>query len=209
VREVVAMKWLITATALGAVLLAGAAWVALRDDPRDVRDAVVLDRHPVAQVENGAVLERLERSAKVKTGSKRSLGTLRLSDGRVIELTRAETIDGKECLIDHARGAGASASCLDDGLFRHRRVEFSIAFEGGPETFDELQVIGVVAPSVRSAELVMTNGGVAPLALTKEHTFVYESGREALLQGVRPTAFRLYGPRGKLVETHRFVPPGS
>ena len=88
----------------------------------------------------------------MKTGSKRSLGTLRLSDGREIELTLAETSDGKECLIDHERGAGASASCLEDGLFRHRRVEFSIAFEGGPETFDELHVIGVVAPSIRSAD---------------------------------------------------------
>jgi hypothetical protein len=203
------MRRLVTITALAAAL-AAAAWVSLQDDDgRSVRAALAPDRHSVAQVGNGSALERLERSAKVKAGSKRSLGTLGLSDGRKIELTLAETTDGTECLIDHEAGAGASASCLEDGLFRHRRVEFSIAFEGGPDAFDELHVTGIVAPNIRSADIVMTNGDVSPLALSKERTFVYESTRDDLQRRIRPTAFRLYGPSGRLVETHRFAPPGS
>jgi hypothetical protein len=204
------MKRLLAVTGLVLALTpAGLAWLTLQDGGRQVRDAPSLDRHPIAQVGNGSALDRLEHSAKVNSGSKRSLGELRLSDGRTIELTRAETIDGKECLIDHERGGGASASCLEDGLFRHRRVEFSIAFEGGPDTFSELRVTGVVASNIRSAELVMTNGEVSALRLSNERTFVFESTPEALQQGIRPTAFRLYGPSGKMVETHRFAPPGS
>ncbi|HUG64515.1 MAG TPA: hypothetical protein VMK83_04790 [Gaiellaceae bacterium] len=202
------MKLLLTLVAATAAV-AGAAYISASHGGGEVTDGSSASRLSVAAAGEGSALDRLERSAKVKASTRRSLGTMRLSAGREIELFMAQTSDGTACVIERESGVGASASCLVDGLFRHRKVEFSIRFEGGPRWFDELYVSGVVAPSIHAAELVMTNGAVATLSLTAGRTFLFESTREALERGIHPTAFRLYGPRGKLVETHTFRPPGS
>jgi hypothetical protein len=194
--------------ALLATALALGGYVVARSDVRAVSETTSNARE-IALTGKGSGLERLERSAKIRPGTKRSLGTLALSGGRRVELLLAETEDGRACLIEASADGGASAGCLEGGLFRHRRVEFSVAFDGGPDTFDELYVTGVVAPNVKTAQLVMTNGDVTELALTDERAFAFESPRSALRRDVFPTAFRLYGASGKLIDVETFAPPGD
>lgn len=192
-------------------MVAGAAHMSHERNDQDVEAAgagtASVGRN-VAQDMSTSALERLERSAKTKPETKRPLGRFEL-DGRMLELFTAETGDGRACLIDHDPRFGASAGCLEGALFRQRKVEFSVRFDGGPDRFGELYVSGVVASSIRSAELTKSDGTVVPLELATSRAFVYESPRADLESAVYPNGFRLFGPRGKLVETVTFPPPGS
>lgn len=160
-------------------------------------------------VSNVSAAEHVERAMKIKKGSKRPLGGFGLSDGSSLELSTAETTDGQECLIEEHSRSGASAGCLEGGLFRSRRVELSVSTDGGPGLFSELYVSGIVAPGVRSASLELTDGTRVPLQLTAARTFLHESGQAALDARVYPTKVHLFGPNGKLVETVSFPPAGS
>jgi hypothetical protein len=157
----------------------------------------------------GPPMERLERTIKMKRGSKTAIGAFALASGRRIELFTAETEDAHSCLIEHDTEAGAGAGCLEGGLFAARKVAFSVNTDGGPERFDELYVVGVVAPSIRSAALVLTDGREVPLRLAGEGSFLFEGSRSDLAEGTYPHQFRLFGPNGKLVETVSFPPAGS
>lgn len=157
----------------------------------------------------GSPMERLERAIKIKRGSKSALGEFVLSSGRRVALYTADTEDAKGCLIESDAAAGAGAGCLEGGLFAARKVAFSVNTDGGPEQFDELYVIGIVAPNVRSAALRLTDGREVPLRLTSERTFLFESPKSDLIEGVYPHVFRLFGANGKLVESVSFPPAGA
>lgn len=157
----------------------------------------------------GSAIERLQRSVKMRSGTRKALGAFALSSGRRVELYTADTEDGRSCLLETDPEAGAGAGCLDGGLFRVRRVAFSVSTNGGPEQFDELYVTGVAAPGVRSIELVKTDGTFARLDLNGSRAFVYESPAVDLESRVYPSGFRLFGPNGKLVEAITFPSAGS
>lgn len=156
----------------------------------------------------GSPLERLERSMKAKPGSRKALGGVRLADGRRIDLYTVETEDAKSCLVGDDPKAGAGGGCLEGGLFRERRVAFSVNTQGGPERFDELYVSGVVAPRIRSAELTMSDGSASRLDLSETGVFVYQSTDVELASRILPVGIRLFGPNGDLVEAVSFPPAG-
>jgi len=137
-------------------------------------------------------------------GSARALGVFKLSRGPSLDLSEADTQDGKSCLFESSRDGGEGRMCLDGGLFAHRRIAFVVDSQGGPGRFTELHVPGVVAPEIRMAEILKTDGTSVPIDLTSTRAFVYESPASELQQGVYPSGFRLYGPSGKLVETVHF-----
>lgn len=205
------MKLLITLVAITS-MVAGAAHMSHERNSYDVERAgtgTASASRNVAHDVSTSALERLERSAKTKPETMRPLGHFELEDGRRLELFTADTGDGRACLIDHDPRFGASAGCVDGALFRQRKVEFSVRFDGGPERFGELYVSGVVAPGIRSAELTKSDGTAVRLELAESRAFVYESPRSDLESGVYPNGFRLFGPRGKLADTVTFPPPGS
>ena len=162
-----------------------------------------------AEVSSGSDNQRSERAMKLKEGTKRKLGRLRMSDGADLDLFTATTVDGQECLIEEHSRSGVGAGCVEGGLFRRSKVEFSVNTDGGPDRFSSLYVAGLVAPSVGSASLVLTDGTLVRLALTTERTFLYESAQDALGRRTYPTGFRLFGPNGKLVESVTFPPAGE
>ena len=162
-----------------------------------------------AERHGATALERLERAIEMKPGTRKPLGSFTLASGRRVQLYTAETDDAKSCLLEDDSGAGAGAGCLEDGLFGARRVAFSVNTDGGPARFAELYVVGVVAPSVRSAALVLTDGREVPLRLAANRTFLFESPEADLASGVHPTGFRLFGAAGKLVETVSFPSAAS
>lgn len=140
----------------------------------------------------------------LESGSERSLGAFGLGRGKTLRLATAQTADGQACLLESGQDDPGSSMCLDGGLFGVRRVAFTVDSQGGPDRFTELRVPGVVAPDIRGAEILKTDGSSAPVALTSTGAFVYESPSADLQRGVYPSGFRLYGPNGKLVETVRF-----
>jgi hypothetical protein len=192
------------ATAFGAL---GYGASAGGDGPRTTADVTSYGQR--GAVANVSAADRVEREMKIKGETKRSLGQFRLSDGSSLELSTAETTDGQECLIEEHSLSGSSGGCLEGGLFGSRKVELSVSTDGGPETFSELYVTGVVAPSIRSASLELTDGTQAPLQLTAAGTFLHESAQATLAAHVYPTRVHLFGPNGKLVETVSFPPAGS
>ncbi len=200
------------ALAFAAVAFAAAGYLdgrGARDDRGSVGSPVSYTSQPVRGSGSGSPIERLERSIKMKVGSKKALGDFRLSSGRNVQLSTVDTDDAKACLVEDDPVAGAGAGCLEGGLFRQRRVAFSVNTDGGPGRFDELYVVGVVAPNIASAALILTNGSEVPLRLTRERTFLYESPARDLAVGNHPVGFRLFGPSGRLVETVSFPPAES
>ena len=144
----------------------------------------------------------------LEAGTKRTLGEFELGAGRRVRLMTADTLDGKSCLFDDDSISGIGATCLEHGLFARRRVAFLVSFEGGPDRFSELRVVGVAASGVRSVSLVNTDGSSIELKLTRERAFLFESPAADLEARTYPTALRLYGASGKLVETVTFPPAG-
>jgi len=175
-------------------------WASRAESPREAGATAL--RSPVAAT------DRTMRGLNLDAETKKSLGAFRLSKGRKIELVTARTEDGQSCLIDEDESGTIGGTCLEDGLFGARKVAFSVSTQGGPERFAELYVAGVAAPSVRGIALVKTDGGVVPLGLNAESAFVFESLQADLEARVYPTALRLYGQNGRLVETVTFPPAG-
>lgn len=152
--------------------------------------------------------ERFGSSIDVEPGSRLSLGEFRLSGGRSLRLYSVQTKKGKSCLVDEDSSVGQSAGCFERGLFAERKAVFSVSTKGGPERFDELYLIGIAAPGIRAVEVVRTDRSVTPVELDSKHAFLYWSRPADLQAGVHPTALRLYGAAGQLVETITFPPAG-
>ncbi len=141
----------------------------------------------------------------LQAGSQRSLGAFRLSRGRSLDLATASTTDGKSCLLESSGVDPDGSVCSDGGLFVRRKVAFAIESQGrGPDAVSELHVAGVVAPEIRSAELLKSDGSSSQLLLRETGAFVYESPSSELARGVFPSGFRLYGASGKLVQSVQF-----
>src|SRR5262245_21049398 len=147
-----------------------------------------------------------ERKPHFKPDTREELGLFRVARGRV-SLSTADALEAGACLIEGDRD-GETSSCLDDGLFATRKAELIVSSGGGPGHFDELQVVGVVAPSIRSARLVKTDGTEVELVLNARRAFVYESPAGDLAAQVYPTALRMFGSNGKLVDTVDFPAAG-
>jgi hypothetical protein len=145
--------------------------------------------------------------AKLKAGSKRLVGSFELRKGQAVRVSTVDTVDGAGCLIEED-GEGESSSCLEGGLFTSRRAELVVSSIGGPERFDELHLTGVAAPDVRTVQLVKTDGAVVDLPLTPQRGFVFESPVGDLDADVYPTALRLLGANGRLIETVAFPAAG-
>ena len=204
------MKILVVLVGVASVV-AGAAFVSSERDDRgrgSSPHSFVANASSVAAPGDESPMERFERSIKMRPGTKRPLGEFELADGRRLGLYSADTTDAKSCLIDDDAVGGPSAGCLDDGLFHVRKVAFSVNSQGGPGRFDELYVVGVVAPSVRGASLVKTNGSAVDLDLNSEQAFLFESPNADLEAAIYPTELRLYGQSGKLAERVTFPPAG-
>jgi hypothetical protein len=207
------MKLLIVLTAVVSV----AAGAALMDVTRDAGSRgvsaaptreYVASSDKASEGRSGSAIERLERSIKLKAGSKRSLGEVELSDGRRVRLSRADTVDSKSCLIEDDPDTGPGAGCLEGGLFDARKAAFSVNAQGGPDRFAELYVVGVAAPSVRSVAMIKTDGETVALDLEAGGVFLFESSRADLEAHVYPVGLRLLGANGKLVEVVNFPPAG-
>ena len=143
----------------------------------------------------------IDRTTKVAVGS------FKLRGGGRRDVFTARTADGKSCLVDEDAAGGSGATCSDGDLFAGRRAAFSVASEGRPGAFTELLVTGVVAPAVRSASLVLTDGSAIELGLTRERGFLRESTSDELRARIYPAAIRLFGASGGLLETVTFPPP--
>jgi hypothetical protein len=207
------MKLLIALAAVS--VAAGAAFVHIARDGAATRtsSATSSGRYAahtgdVSEEPSASAIERLEHSIKLKAGSKKSLGDVRLSDGRRVRLFSADTDDSKSCFIDDDPEAGSGAGCLEGGLFQVRKAAFSVNARGGPDRFEELYVLGVAAPSIRSVAVVKADGHSVALELNAAHTFVFESPTADLEARVYPVGLRLLGPSGRLVETVTFPPAG-
>ncbi len=140
--------------------------------------------------------------------TRRHLGTFALRrGGRQIRIATADTVEGSGCLIEEQEGA-ESSSCLGDGLFASRRAELMVSSEGGPDRFDELHVVGVAAPGVRNVVLVKSDGTTVSLAFNMQRAFFFESPAADLAARVYPSALRLVGASGKVLETVDFPAAG-
>jgi hypothetical protein len=181
------------------VLLAAtavASLIALRGHERHVQ--VAPEPLPVSDVEpSGGGLV-------VQPGSQTSLGAFRLRSGRSVHLARAQTVDGKSCLLEATDGEGSGSVCGDGSLFAHRKIAFAIESEGNPDALSELRVVGVVAPEIHAAEVLKSDGSGSDLELAKDGAFAYESPAAELARGVYPSGFKLYGASGKLVQALQF-----
>jgi len=140
----------------------------------------------------------------MQPGSQTSLGAFRLSRGRSLHLASAETVDGKSCLLEATDGEGSGSVCADGALFAHRKVAFAIDSQGNPGALSELRVVGVVAPGIRAAEVLKSDGSDSNLELARDGAFAYESPAAELARGVYPSGFKLYGASGKLVQVVDF-----
>ena len=209
------MMKLLTVLITVASVAAGAAFVHVDREDAGTRAPVAASSGSYAthignasEQPSASAIERLERSIQLKAGSKKSLGEVQLSDGRRVRLFSADTDDSKSCLIEDDPETGPGAGCLEGGLFHARKAAFSVNAQGGPDRFDELYLVGVAAPSVRSVAVVKTDGDSVALELNAERAFVFESPTADLEARVYPVGLRLFGPNGKLVETVTFPSAG-
>jgi hypothetical protein len=147
-----------------------------------------------------------ERKPHFKPETRKELGVFRVGQGRV-SLSTADAVGGGVCLVE-GDGDGETGSCLDDGLFATRKAELIVSSEGRPGYVDELHVSGVVAPGVRAARLVKSDGTLVELRLNSSGAFMYESSAGDLAAEVYPTAVQMFGPNGKLVGTVDFPAAG-
>jgi len=159
----------------------------------------------VTATENGDVRPHF------KAETRKQLGRFRVGRGtsasRLVGLSSATTEEDSECIIEDDVD-GEASSCLDGGFFALRKAEVMVSTAGGPGQFDELYVAGIVAPGIRAARVVKTDGSEVATELNSERAFVYESPATDLEARVYPIALRLFGPSGKLVGTVAFPPAG-
>lgn len=141
------------------------------------------------------------RTSRVEPRTRTPLGDLPVRGGK-LRLERAEMSDGSECLLHAELGSGVSGSqCFQRGLFGSSRVAFSVNADGGPGTFSSMYVVGIAHPATGGVEIVRTDGSVVGAELTKERTFVVESSAAELERSILPSSLRVYGGKGRLVET--------
>jgi hypothetical protein len=166
--------------------------------PQGKAKSAVSNALPVARIGDSST------GLVLAAGSQTSLGAFVLDGSRTVRLATAETTDGKECLLESSADDPGSSVCLDGGLFGVRKVAFAVDSQGGPDRFTELRVPGIVAPGIRAAEILKSDGSSSRLELTSRGAFVYESPHSELRESIYPSGFRLYGANGKLVEVVRF-----
>ena len=136
----------------------------------------------------------------MKPGTQKVVGELQ-TRGRRIRLETVESVDGEECLVDIEVESGVSgATCSKGGLFSARKVAFSVNFDGGPEHFSSVSVVGLAAPGIASVGLAKSDGSVVRVELDRTRGFVIESPTSELEGGVTPTGLVLFGPSGKRVD---------
>lgn len=193
------MKKLIPFVAISSLVAGVAVLVWSLDENR--RTTTLLSPASVSEI------RRLEGGPMLKKESRRHIGAFDLAKSRTVRLSTAETVDGMACLIEQDEGA-ESSSCLENGLFALRKAELLVSSQGGPERFSELHVVGIVAPGIRSAVLVKTDGNAVELRLNRDGAFLFESPEADLEGRIYPTKLSLYGPSGKLAETVTFPPAG-
>lgn len=193
-------RTLLTAIVLLVAVVALLVWLRDQSSPRKTT------RLPASSASVSRAAEG-EGGPPLKAETRRAVGAFDLAGGRRIHLSTADTSDGTVCLIEEEDGA-ESSTCLEGGLFAMRRAELLVGSQGGPERFSELHVTGIAAPGVRGVALVKTDGGVVRLDLSANRAFVFESPDADLTARIYPTALRLYGPNGRLVETVSFPPGG-
>lgn len=179
-----------------------------RHSTRTVAQTHADDTSGTARPEPLPALERLERKIKMQGESKDTVGAFELTTGETVHLHTARTDDGQSCLIDEGTLAGASATCVENGLFGIRKVAFFVNSNGGPERFSTLYVGGVAAPSIRSVAVVKTDGSTVREEVNANGAFLIESSGSELERGVYPTALRLFGPSGNVAEVVDFPPAG-
>jgi hypothetical protein len=146
------------------------------------------------------VVQDVARLPWIRSGTRRIVGQVR-ARGRTIRLETAESTDGEECLLDTDLGTGSTgATCSKGGLFEARNVAFSVNFDGGPERFDALSVVGLAAPGIASVALAKSDGSVTRVDLDRTRAFAVESSALELERGVVPTGLVLFGPNRKPVQ---------
>ena len=148
------------------------------------------------------------RGPRIAPETREHLDAFVLTGGRKIRVSKADTLDGMGCLIEEDEAGAESSSCLEGGLFSKRKAEILVSSRGGPDRFDELHLVAVVAPEVRSASVVKTDGTTVAMRVDPSRTFVFESSVLDLQARVYPTALQLYGPSGKVVEIVDFPDTG-
>ena len=158
-----------------------------------------------------AVTTNDDRRPHFKAETRKELGRFRVgggqNKGRLVGISSATTDEGSECLIEDDVD-GEASSCLVDGFFATRKAEVVVSTAGGPDRFDELYVAGVVAPGVRAARVVKTDGREVATELSSERAFLYESPPADLEAKAYPTALRLFGQNGKVMGMVTFPPAG-
>lgn len=188
---------IVTLVACAAVSLALAgAWVAGagRDASPRVELPATVSRQSVAEAPSA---DRL----RARPGTREELGELRLTRGRSLRLHTVKTVGGYSCLVDLELPSGARGStCVEGELFDRRKVLFSVNFEGGPERFSSMVVLGVAAPEIASVSLTRSDGSVSQAPVGRRGEFALEVREDELERGVLPTALAAYGPSGRLVE---------
>ena len=158
-------------------------------------------RGPAAGYAAVSVAKETPKLSWVKPGTRKSVGAFQVR-GRTVLLETAESTDGEECLLDTELGTGGTgATCSKDGLFAARKVVFSLNFDGGPDVFRSLDVLGVAAPGVASVALSRTDGSVVRVDLDRTRAFVIESSAADLEANVLPARLELFGPSGKRIES--------
>lgn len=195
------MKHLIVFGAVASLAASVAGYVWLDNGNAPPMTATLLSRTSVSQVGGK------EGGPTLKEETREQVGAFDLSKGHNIRLSTAETVDGMACLIEEDEGVTGS-SCLEKGFFTLRKAELLVSSQGGPERFDELHATGIVAPGIRAAVLVKTDGSAVELRLNPHGAFAFESTEVDLEARIYPTGLRLYGPSRKLVETVTFPPAG-
>ena len=159
-------------------------------------------------VSSGTVVSSTARDGagepRVKPSTRTSVGEYRIRGGRTLRLETADTADGFGCLFDIEDGHAAGSSCFEGGLFAQQKLAYAIHFDGGPDRFGALYVIGVAAPGIAAVSLSMTDGSTVRLALSRGRAFLYESSKQELERDVLPAGLDAFGPSGKLVEQARF-----
>lgn len=137
---------------------------------------------------------------RVKAATRKAVGQFRLRGGGTLRLETADTEGGHGCLVDVEVGAASGSSCFEGGLFAQQKVAFSVNFDGGPDRFRTLYVLGIAAPGVAAVTLSKSDGTSARLELNGARAFLYESSAAELARNVLPSGLEAFGPSGRLVE---------
>lgn len=160
---------------------------------------------PVAQIPDAESLpaaERLDSRLQVKPETKKAVGEFALRGGRTLRLHTAATRDGLWCLIDvEEPSGGASSSCHPGTPFSGSKAIWVINMDGGPRRFADLYLLGVAAPAITVVALTKTDGTTVDAEPNADGVFFFESSPTELERDALPSALRLYGRNGKLVET--------